>query len=833
MNRIGKYLSFAALATLPMITSCVEETYELESAKLMYSIEIDMATEQKAKLYVDQTESLTLPMLVGEKIQLNFVSDPADASELTYPEVAWSSSDEDVITVSEDGVVTAKKAGIAVVTVAPSTVNLVANASIKVNVVSEVVEVTSIEISDDTVNKSEISEYPSCFEGETMGLTAKVTPEDATYKTVLWSSADEEIATVDPLTGIVTGVKSGEVDIIATALDAGKVSEKYRIFIDKVVMPEGFRILNAPQKDEIFSLGQIDYQLQMETYPAVSTRSKIQWTSSDPSVASVDKNGLVTFKGFGSAVISAVCPESEATLADGFVKQMEMVFTVPAGYYRESFADPRVADKWIATSGGTKTYHPATETSEAYNLYLPGVQNASEHKYRVDAKRSESTYLTREFPFMCFRIDDVADRGFTARALKLDTNGNTEDGTRYYGDFGGGSGTWFKKYACSDGSAILVYDLSTQKFKEDLILPEGQVLNLATLCFKYADIVNANDNPDEITYRLFWFNTFRTEDEMNQYLREWSDKTMISWGDYVPGLDPSAETVGFKLNNAPEAGKVFSISEGSFTAEYEKTMYTGALTWTSSAPEVATVDETGKVTFVSFGTTEITVSCAADKTVEEGYVTEAKFTVEIPAGYYREELANKLFADLWVVGSGQGAVTYNAEGGYNLFEPGVQNADQKKYRVDAKRNGSTFLTRDWPVLCFRIDDVNDKGFSRALKVDTYCKVSDEVEYKGDLGGGNATWTKKYKCSDGSAILVYNLNDRNFKNKAGEWGLLPENEVFEFTTFSFKYADIVKPDENTIADISYRLFWFNTFKTTEDMLSYLDAWAESSKITYTE
>ena len=50
-------------------------------------------------------------------------------------------------------------------------------------------------------------------EGETLTLTATVTPDDATDKSVVWTSSDETVATVTD--GIVTAIKAGKVTITA------------------------------------------------------------------------------------------------------------------------------------------------------------------------------------------------------------------------------------------------------------------------------------------------------------------------------------------------------------------------------------------------------------------------------------------------------------------------------------------------------------------------------------------------------------------------------------------------------------------------------------------
>lgn len=501
----------------------------LDSANLMYSIQIDMANEDKAKIYVDETESQTLPLIVGESIQLGFTSDPADLSTLTYPDVVWSSSDESVVVVDETGKITAKAAGIAVVTVNPSTVNLPATASIKVTVVADVTKVTSIEITDDSDHVSEFSPLPSCYIGESMTLTATVTPADATYKTVLWSSKDESIAVIDPITGVVTGVAQGEVKMVATALDADKVSAEYAIYIDKVITPEGIKINNAPAAAEEFSVGDGYYQIDFETYPAVSTTSLITWTSSDPAVAEVDAKGKVTFKMYGEVEITAAVPESESTPA-GFVKTQTMKFVIPAGFYREHFVDKNIVNWNMATNGGTQVW---MEGAENYIYFTPN--RANSNTLRGDIKRTAPTYITQNYPILCFRIDDVNDLGY-ARNITFDTSGNIEDGTKFSGGIGSNNNKWKKKYKCSDGSAILIYDLATQGFgKSDgtNLLPEGTVCTFATFQLKYADIRLSDkaDFPDDpgVHYRMFWFHTFKSEDALNAYLNTWSTETGITF----------------------------------------------------------------------------------------------------------------------------------------------------------------------------------------------------------------------------------------------------------------------------------------------------------------
>jgi uncharacterized protein YjdB len=139
----------------------------------------------------------------GETFQLEAIVLPENA---TNKNVQWRSNNEEVATVDEDGLVTAKGKGDVMITAETEDGNLKDTCEITVK---ETIKVISI-----TLNESKLT----LDEGETFQLEATVLPENATNKNVQWRSNNEEVATVDE-DGLVTTISFGSVTITVTTVD--------------------------------------------------------------------------------------------------------------------------------------------------------------------------------------------------------------------------------------------------------------------------------------------------------------------------------------------------------------------------------------------------------------------------------------------------------------------------------------------------------------------------------------------------------------------------------------------------------------------------------------
>jgi len=151
----------------------------------------------------------TSTIAVDGEVTITATVSPDDATDKS---VSWSSSDELVATVSDAGVVTG--VGVGSATITATTTDGSKTDTSTITVVSEIVHVTSVAVAPLT---------DSIQINEEVTLTATVSPEDATDKTVSWSSSNEEIATVTD-EGVVKGIAAGEATITVTTTDGSKTA---------------------------------------------------------------------------------------------------------------------------------------------------------------------------------------------------------------------------------------------------------------------------------------------------------------------------------------------------------------------------------------------------------------------------------------------------------------------------------------------------------------------------------------------------------------------------------------------------------------------------------
>ncbi|MDE5997911.1 MAG: Ig-like domain-containing protein, partial [Muribaculaceae bacterium] len=220
-------------------------------------------------------------LVVGEDTMLSATVLPETTTDKS---VVWTSDNSSVAVVDENGKITAISIGTATVSASCGDVK----ADCIVTVVATPVE--SITISQD---------FAQLSIGESIRLTGIILPENASDKTIIWSSSDESIALVD-VEGNVTAIGGGEVDIIATSAGNSTIKAICHVIVNPLMVES---IVLSPYFFDC--LPGENFYITAKVYPENATDRTLSWSSSDDSIAIVDSNGYVMALAPGNVIITA------------------------------------------------------------------------------------------------------------------------------------------------------------------------------------------------------------------------------------------------------------------------------------------------------------------------------------------------------------------------------------------------------------------------------------------------------------------------------------------------------------------------------------------------
>ncbi len=242
-------------------------------------------------------EPKSLDLVVGGgNATLTATVNPTDA---TNKNVSWTSSDPNVATVDEHGVVHPVAPGTAVITVTTEDGGFTDTAT--VNVTNPVIHVIGVTLEPKSLDL--------VVGGDNSTLTATVNPTDATNKNVSWTSSDPSVATVDEH-GVVHPVAPGTTVITVTTEDGG--------FTDTSTVNVSIPVIHVigvtlEPKSLDLVVGGDNSTLTATVNPTDATNKNVSWTSSDPSVATVDEHGVVHPVAPGTAVITVTTEDGGFT----------------------------------------------------------------------------------------------------------------------------------------------------------------------------------------------------------------------------------------------------------------------------------------------------------------------------------------------------------------------------------------------------------------------------------------------------------------------------------------------------------------------------------------
>ena len=276
-------------------------------------------------------------------------------------------------TVDSSGKVTAKGVGTTTITATAADGSKVSK-SCTISVTEPTVKVSSIIIRG----------AKSLKKGQSLTLTATVSPSNATNKKVTWRSSNNSVATVSS-SGKVTAKGAGTAKITATAADGSKVSKSCTIKVTDTkvtsVSISGNKRIAVGSK----------LQLKVKVLPTNAANRKVTWTSSNKSVATVTSSGKVTAKRPGRTVITAKAKDGSGK------KKSIYVIVIPKKMAASTITSP--AQKKIKVTLKRQTGVSGYQVQYAKNNKFKSakVYNASKNAKSVTISKltSKKTYYVR------------------------------------------------------------------------------------------------------------------------------------------------------------------------------------------------------------------------------------------------------------------------------------------------------------------------------------------------------------------------------------------------------------------------------------------------------
>ena len=225
------------------------------------------------QISLDKTE---ISLITGETALIKATILPIDTSNKT---IYWTSSNPNVASV-ENGFIKTYKEGVVVITAT----------SINGKKITCNVTVKDISVEQISLDKTEIS----LVAGETANIAATISPSNALNKTIYWTSSDPSVATVN--NGVISGVKAGSITITATSINGKKTTCNVIVkdlYAEAVSLNKTNLYLNVGETSTIIAT----------LSPSNASNKNLSWTSSDPSVATVN-NGVISGVGEGTTSIT-------------------------------------------------------------------------------------------------------------------------------------------------------------------------------------------------------------------------------------------------------------------------------------------------------------------------------------------------------------------------------------------------------------------------------------------------------------------------------------------------------------------------------------------------
>ena len=312
----------------------------------------------------------------GQTASIAVTIEPEGASTRN---VTYKSSDESIATVS-NGTVTGVGKGTATITIRTK------------NGHEETFEVTVIESNLTSITLSPATLSFAVGDTTSQKINATLEPEDAMNRKIVWSSTDENVATVNDK-GEVTAVGKGTCTIKATSEKNASVYGSCSVTVSEVEVES----ISLDKPTLKVGPGKTSEALNVTFNPTNATNKTITWRSSSDSIATVS-NGKVTGVAEGTATITATTANGKTATCSVTVGEVGMTIAEAKAAIQKDGLQAHIGDlvEYNPTAGGKwrifyydadgsdfgtagklylkRDYVSADTTLSSYTSYTPSTQ---------------------------------------------------------------------------------------------------------------------------------------------------------------------------------------------------------------------------------------------------------------------------------------------------------------------------------------------------------------------------------------------------------------------------------------------------------------------------
>lgn len=313
----------------------------------------------KDNLTLREGASETLTALLNEGLE-------DEADDL----VIWTSSDDTVADVDNNGKVTAKKAGTATITATAKDGKVSADCAVTViaDPATQGGQNTGTTGSDQQIPVTGITldkAKATMYVGKTRILKATVAPANASDKTVTWKSSKPKVAKVDK-NGKVTARAAGKATITATTKDGGYTAKA--VITVKTAKAKGVKL---DRTAVTLTVGKAR-TLKATVLPDKATNKAVTWKSSDSRIAKVSRGGKVLGVAPGTATITVTTKDG------GFAKKAWITVR------------PAVASFTLTAKKGSATIHyKKVKGVSGYEIYRADSKQGKYYKITTRTQRQK------------------------------------------------------------------------------------------------------------------------------------------------------------------------------------------------------------------------------------------------------------------------------------------------------------------------------------------------------------------------------------------------------------------------------------------------------------